>query len=453
MRNFLRNLILSEDEQKQLKSKKTFHIKPIGSSGTENYAGYNYEEYLQDLRDTERADIFDKMKRSDTQVVMNLSAVKNPIKSAKWSIRNPDPDDEKLELMTEFVEHNVFHEMENPFSKFLREALTMIEHGHSVFEMTHKVVFNHAKFGTYNGIKSLDWRSPRTIERWNLDPDTGRLKSIDQYAYGDLDRLVNIPAEFLVLFTVNVEGSNYEGISMLRPCYGSWMRKQEYLKLNAIGIEKHAVPIPVVKIPTGFSGQEGYDGLIESLENYVVHENNYLIHPEGVEINLQTNTYDPEKVETSINNEDLRMTKAFLANFLELGTGGSGGAYALSNDLSDFFLQGIEYLATEISEKFNRGVIKPLIDMNYGKQEKYPELVFTGIADKAGKEFSAMLNELTKSKVIKPDQELEDFVRDKMSLPKASLNDQRDVDSGGMFNLSEKHEGVYHRIMRELSRE
>ena len=87
-----------------------------------------------------------------------------------------------------------------------------------------------------------------------------------------------------------------------------------------------------------------FDNFVNVLENYTTHQKSYLIKPEGWGLELQTNTYDPQKVEASIENEDKRMVKAFLANFLELGMSGTG-AYALSNDLSDFFLSGIEYIA------------------------------------------------------------------------------------------------------------
>ena len=425
VKKFLRNLVLSEKEQKALK--KGFNFSPIGSSGTENYAGYTEEEYLETLKGSQRAKVYDRMRRSDTQVKMNLSAVKNPIKSANWFIKDPDPDYEMSNRITDFVNFVVFEDMDNPFTKFLREALTMIEFGNALFEVTHKAVLNHPIYGSYNGLLSVDWRSPKTIERWNLDKDTGRLVSVDQYAYGDLHRLVTIPSEFLVSFAIDVEGSNYEGISMLRPCYGPWLRKDTDLKINAIGKEKFAVPTPLAKIPSGFSGTEDYDNLVSALENYVVHENNYLIYPEGVEINLNTNVYDPQKVEVSIQNEDKRMTKAFLANFLELGTGGSGGAYALSEDLSDFFVKGIEYIADEICEKFNRSIIRPLVDSNFGKQSKYPELSYSDISDKVGQEFSTMLRDLASSSVIRPDDELEKHIRTKMKLPEANSDTAREV--------------------------
>jgi len=401
------------------------HRDPIGSSGTRSSAGYPYEDYLQKLRGKERADIFDQMRRSDPQAKMCLSAVKNPIRSAVWQIEPGDQTDE-AKSDAEFIEHILFNDMDQPWNNFIDEALTYVDFGHAIFELTHKIVFNHAKFGTYNGIRSLGWRSPRTIERWNLNRENGKLISISQYAYGDLQRLVDIPAEFLIVFSLEKEGSNYEGISLLRPCYGNWFRKNTYLKLNAIGIEKFAIPTPIVTVPSGMQNQESYGALVSALEAYVTHEKGYLTIPEGWELDLKTSTYDPEKVEVSIDNEDKRMVKSFLANFLELGMNGTG-AYALSNDLSDFFLSGLDYIANGISETINMDLIPNLIKLNRGARDKYPRLKVSGVSDKAGKELADTLKAYADGKLITPDEKLEENLRMRYKLPKSDPLTARQV--------------------------
>lgn len=407
----------------------------VGTTGTEIYAGYLAEEYLTKLRSSEQANEFDKMRRGCPQTKMCLSAVKNPIKSATPEIFI-DSDDPAYDLHVDFIKYNLFEGMKTPWSKFLREALTVIEFGNSPFEVTHKNVIE-SKFGSFTGLNDISWRSPKTIERFNVKKD-GTLESISQYSYGDLGSVNDISADYLLLFGMDVEGSNFEGISMLRPCYGNWFRKQNYLKLNAIGIEKFAVPTPTAEVPLGKEGTPEYDALISALESYVNHESNYLIHPQGWKITLNNNTYDPQKVEVSIDNEDKRMVKAFLANFLELGMN-SVGSYSLSNDLSDFFLAGIEYIADHICEEINTKIIKPLIIMNFGEQLVYPKLRFVGISDKAGKELAEVLSLLSSKQFITPDGPLEEHLRKRYKLPEMSDVDVRKVETGGgFFNLSEK---------------
>ena len=408
-----------------------FHPEDIGSTGTSIYAGYFDEDYLDALKHSERADVFDKMRRSDPQIKMALSAVKNPIKSASVEIVSAG-DEQFQKNDARLIEKILFESMQVPFPRFVSEALTMVEFGFSMFEVTHKNFVNQSVrdeegnvfLTSYTGIKNLSWRSPKTIERWNVDHQTGDLLSVDQRAYGDVGRQVSIPAKYLMLFTLEREGSNYEGISLLRPCYGNWFRKNNYNKLNAIGIEKFAVPTPIATVPQGKQSSTQYSKLITALEKYTTHQSNYLIKPEGFEINLSTNTYDPSKVETSIENEDKRMIKAFMANFLELGMSGTG-AYALSNDLSDFFLTGLEHLAEEIADPINKYLIPELIKMNFGPREKYPSIRFTGISDKAGKELAETLSILKQADILIPDKKLETHLRKRLGITEISEEEQR----------------------------
>jgi hypothetical protein len=264
----------------------------------------------------------------------------------------------------------------------------------------------------------IGWRSPRTIERWIINKQTGKLSAIEQMAEGDLDKgTVQIPDQFLLTFSIQQEGSNYEGISMLRPCYGPWMRKDLYLKLNAIGIEKFAVGTPIAKVPAGKENSDEMTNMKTVLEKYVTHESGYLIYPSGWELDLNNNSYDPSKVEESIDREDRRIAKAFLANFLELGMGSSGGAYALSNDLSDFMLAGLEHVADEIASPINMDLIPSLVKLNRGPRDFYPVLKHSGISDKAGAELATMLKTLGDGKWLTPEDGDEDHLRKRIGLP------------------------------------
>lgn len=428
VKKFLRKLLLDESSaiQNNQAQKPLMRFMPVGSYGTESYSGYQDEEYLDTLKRQDRADKFDEMRRSDSNVIMLLSAVKNPIKRATRMIQAVDETPEETKIR-DLVEHILFNDMDQTFDEFLSEVLTVIEFGHAFFEITHKVVLNNNQFGNYNGIQCLGWRSPRTIERMNICPHTGKLKSIAQYAFGDLQRLVDIPAEALLKFVLNKEGALYEGISMLRPCYGNYFRKNQYLRLNAAGIEKFAIPTPIVEVPAGQYGSQSYQYLLEALNVYCSHQANYLTVPEGWKFTVNTSPYDPDKVETSIDNEDKRMTKAFLANFLELGQSGGGGSYALGQDLSDFFLSGIEHVAFMIAETINKTLIKEIVNLNFGPRSKYPELHFSGITDKVGVEFAQVIAQLAQNKIITPDDKLEKHVRERYDLPEMSLDGQRTV--------------------------
>jgi len=407
------------------------HTSSIGSYGSISYYGYPAEEYLSELRSPrKRADLYDEMRRSDYQIKMCLKAVKNPIKSATWEVQ-PADDSEDAKLDAELIEQILFHDLDMDWTQQLGEILTFIDFGFSAFEITDKVVFDHPKFGTYNAIQSLGFRSQRTIERFNLDYATGRLASVTQYSFGDLYKTVDIPAEFLILFSLDQEGSNYEGVSALRSCYGCWLRKDTYMKLNAMGIEKYAIPTPMAEIPAGKENSDQYKNLIDSLQDYTTHQSAYLTFPAGWKISLNNNSYDPSKVETSIDSEDKRMVKAFLANFLELGMN-SVGSFAMSSTFQEFFVSGIEHIANEIESKFNRMVIPRLIQMNRGPRDAYPKLAHSGVSDKAGKEFAEVMKYFVDAQVVVPDDPLEDSIRKRYKLPIKSEVGRRFVQAKGV---------------------
>lgn len=414
-----------------------------GTSGTEVFAGYYDEEYLETLKGTDRAKCFDKMRRSDAQAKMLLSAVKNPIRTASREIvaASDDPEHNKHAALCEQI---LFRDIK--FNKFLNEKLTVIDFGHSLHEKVHAINIDkpitdkdgNVVLNSYVGLKKLGWRSPKTIETWNFSEDK-EFVGITQQADGDLNSYVDIPVEHLSMIAIDQEGDDHEGISMLRPCYGNYFRKNVYLKLNAIGIEK-SMPIPTAQVPTGHENSEQFDNLVSSLQAFTTHQKNYLTYPAGWEVNLSNGTaYDPAKVEQSIDNEDKRMAKAFLANFLELGMGGGGGAFALSNDLSDFFLSGLMFIANIIKEDIDE-LLKELTILNFGEQDKYPTIEFSGIDDKAGEEFAKILDLLVRNKIIIPDDNLEAHVRNRVGVTPRSEEGQRIQEEivPGQMSLSEK---------------
>ena len=439
VKEFFKRLFLAEPTIEE----RTIIIKnptPIGTTGTQNYAGYTAEEYLSSLSNSRvRADKFDQMRRSDPQVKMVLNAVKAPLKGAKWDVEPYKSDDPEMEKDAELVEYILFEGMKKTFAQFLTEAMTLVDFGHSVFEIIDKIE-THPEFGTIVSIKDLSFRSQRTIEKWNLDKKTNELISISQCANGDLSSSVDIPSEFLLLFSLEREGSNYEGISALRCIYGNWFRKNFYLKMNAIGIERFAIPTPIATVPPSKEGGAEFTNMQAALEAFTGHEKAYLTVPDGWKIELHSNTYDPQKVETSIDNEDKRMVKAFLANFLELGINGSG-SQSLSVDLSDFFLNSIEHIGQLICEEINQKLIPRIIKLNRGERAGYPQLKFSGISDKVGIEFTQALKNLYDSKIVVPDDKLEEHIREMFKLPEKSEDGQR-VNEGpaAPFGKPEKEE-------------
>ncbi len=418
---------LDDKDLKEARARKSFKYQ--GTSGTEIYAGYYDEEYLQKIQGQQGIDIYDEMRRSDAQIRMLLSTVKNPILSAKWSIEPVDESDEQVEIKN-FIDYLLFENIGEPdkskvktWIEFLEESLTFLDFGYSCFEIVHKID-THPTWGTYIGLKDLAFRSQKSIETFNLDR-TGKLLTIEQQVDGDLESNTYLDGRDLLFYSNNKEGDNYEGISALRHIYGNWFRKNLFKKLQAIGIERTCMGTPIVTLPAGIKkGDEDYDYMEEALYLYTQHQNAYMIIPENWAVEEFKLSFDPEKVQKVVEAENTEMSKAFLANFMELGVGGNSGSYSLASDLSDIFLGGIEFIGNKIAEKINRLVIPTLVKAKYGEQLYYPKLKVSGINDKAGKELAEVLKTLGDGGFIEPSDKLEDKLHTEFNLPAITEKDR-----------------------------
>jgi hypothetical protein len=416
----------------------TRHDVPLGASGTDVVGRiHNADDHIELLQGFEASTFYDKMRRSDTQVRKVLAAINYPIKAAEWKIE-PASDDAKDIEIAALIDQILFKDIS--FSKFLHEALTFFLHGFSAFEIVHQNKDNKS-LGQYTGLAQLGFRKQNTVTEWYHNSITGALEKIKQEANGDIEVSAEIPAEFLLLFFNEQEGDNI-GFPIGRILYGPYKRKLIATELQYIGTERFAIPTPILKVPKKVNVDDAeYIQAINVLKNFTSAEDSYLIVPEGWDLELHNNTFDPVKLNALIKSEDEKMVGAILATFLELGIGGNGGAYSLGNDLSDFFLSGLESIANTFKDTINTCLIPQLVKLNYGDDfETLPELNYSGISDKAGKEIMEIITGYTNASVINLDEQLEDHVRKIHKLPKkveGTMLDNQESESDGNTNDNE----------------
>lgn len=407
----------AENESSAFSAEQKASFKATGNSGTQVFGGYFSEDYLAELRGRNGARKWDEIRRSEAQVALLMNAIQNPIKSANWDVEPFDQNDPVSVKQAELMKHIFFSQID--FNTFKHESLTTLPFGFSLFEMIHNVNMNHPKFGTFNGLRALSFRSQKTIENWILEPKTGYLKGVNQYTYSDLGGNQFIPGQFLLVITHSKEGDNYEGISVLRPMLGAYKRKDLYLKLAAIGVEKYAVGTPIGTVPKGKEKTPEFEFFKQVLENYTSHEAAYITRPEGWLIEIMKNDFDASKIKELLVFENTEMVNALVANFLILGMHGGGGAFALGSNLGEFFTSGIQAYADLVADAVNRMVIPNLVNLNFGPQQGYPKMKVTGISDKAGKELAETVKFLTDSRALDPDKPLKDHLRRLYKFPKA----------------------------------
>jgi len=89
-----------------------------GSTGSKTFSGYPNEDYLAELRGHRRAELIDKIRRSDPTVIMLLSSIKNLIKSAVWEVERAEETDE-AQADVDLIKHIFFSDMKDPWDQYL----------------------------------------------------------------------------------------------------------------------------------------------------------------------------------------------------------------------------------------------------------------------------------------------------------------------------------------------
>lgn len=440
-----------ESESSAFQTGAKLSLQPVGNSGTQIFGGYFSEEYLSNLRGRIAARKWDEMRRSEAQISMLMNAIMNPIKAANWAFEAYDESDPDCVKDKDLMEMCLFEMID--FNTFKNEALTVIPFGFALLEIVHSVEHNHPKFGTFNGLKSLAFRSQKTIENWQLENKTGRLLGVNQYTYSDLGGNQFIPGEFLLVLTHLKEGDNYEGISALRPMLGAYARKELYLKLAAIGVERYAIGTPIGTVPKGKEKTLEFGEFEKVLQNYTSHESSYIIKPEGWNIEIQKGDFDATKLKELLTFENTEFANAVVGNFLALGMNGAGGAYALGSNLGEFFTTGIQAYADLICDSINRQLVPNLIKLNFGDRRGYPKLKCTGISDKAGKELAETIKLLSDARALDPDMPLKEFIRKQYKLPKPDVSTAVPlpaIPAGGSANYPKQNDPVIDPITGKL---
>lgn len=409
------------------------NLKAIGRSGTLVSSNKIEDEYLSELKGVDGQKLYDKMLRSDSQIRKVYHAVNNPIRSAKWDIEPASDDPKDLEVAAR-IKKILFSDIPGGWKGKLDEILTFPWHGHAVFEIIHANRTDKT-IGSYTGLLNLAYRDQRTLEEWKYE--NGILKSVHQKQSGDLEIDVDLPREILLIFFNEKKGDDI-GFPFLRMLYGNYKRKLLYKQLQAIGIERAALPVPHLEVPADLPVDSDEWTLAEDqLRAFTLAESSYFMMPHGFKLTFNpTNTFDAAKTQVAIKAENEEIVGSLVAMFLEMGVGGNSGNQAGTEVSAAFFRDGIEYLADKIAETVNLELIPQLIRLNYGDAvEVMPKLTHDGITDQAGKEIMEIITGYVAKNVIVPDEQLEDHVRKIHSLPKKAegsmVDNGKGKDDGG----------------------
>jgi hypothetical protein len=365
----------------------------------------------------------DNMRKSDGQVRATLRLVKTPVLAARWYVAPgyvpppaagaPVPQDivDRNQMIADFVDKNLFTWMTSSWPQMLSESLLMLDYGFYMFEKV---------FQEYNGQviwKKFAPRHPLDVEKWEFD-NFGGPKTVYFTNPGGGDA---IPIDIwkLAVFTYDKEAGNMEGVSVLRAAYKHWFFKENLYKIDAIQKERHGIGVPYIVLPPNFDNEDKRLA-IELGANLRTNENAFVVVPPGWEIGFLKVEGNLTDAMASADHHDLLIARNILGQFLNQSTSSS------QSDMQDMFLKATRYIADTLRDIFNKHCIPQLVRWNFGEQDYYPELRVRRIGDTVDwRTISFAMRNFIGAGVIVPDDQLENWVRDEMDLPKPDKATQR----------------------------
>lgn len=380
-------------------------LSELGYSSPSPFTAWTREEHNPKLRDKLGLREYYRMKRQDGTVRGALRQFKSPILSARWSIV-PASQSARAKTIADFVRQNLFHGMSATWAATLENILLMCEYGYMPMEK----VWTDVDVPGRVTLRKLAPRHPLDVRDWKYDenggPDGLVMEPTEMTGFAEG---VFIPIDKMAVYSLEPEAGDLRGISILRSAYKHWFYKDTFYKIDAIQKERHGIGVPIIKLPPGFKQTD--KALANEIgRNLRTNERAHVVLPPGWEIifaKLEGQMVDCLK---SIDHHDMMIMINVLAPFMK-----DAGSDV---DNAEMFHRATRYVANTVSDVTNKFVIKQLVDMNFARGKEYPILKAARIGEENEQRTrSFTVRNYVGSRVITPDEELENAVREELDLP------------------------------------
>jgi SPP1 gp7 family putative phage head morphogenesis protein len=381
------------------------------------YNPYNPDPLI--LRKT--LNIYDDMFFKDEQIQALLTLKKSFIIGNGWLINTYQTENEKLDELKDFIYFCLDTNFKGIFNEALSGILTSFQFGFSVSEIVLQKI-TEGKFKGKIGLNRLITRPPHSFE-FRLNPQ-GDIVNLQQNCLSVIKK--DLPINKFLIYTNKGQFGNPYGVSDLRSIYGWYVFKDMLIKYAAIAGERNSMPYAVGKVPknTSQSDRTKFKNILSKMQAKGVA---VLDDDSKIELLESSKAGNQEYYKIMIELCNNHYSKAFLLPELLGFSSHEGGSQALGREQFDIFMNSVAYPEQQrLSDCINERIIKPLIDLNFGKQEEYPYFEFK----KAEKDNSEqLLNSYilaVEKGIIKNTLEDENLIREKLGHPERE-EDEQDV--------------------------
>jgi hypothetical protein len=387
----------------------------LGYSSPSPFTAWTREEWNPKLRDKMGVTEWYRMKRLDGIIRGSLRAFKTPVMSAHWFMQ-PGSDSTRDKNAADWIWENLYCGMNVSWARTLEDILIMCEYGYSVMEKVY-ALRDDGKVG----LRKLAPRHPADIQQFRYDrnggPDGIVMEPQTNIGSFDPEQGVFIPIDKLAVFSLEAEGGDMQGISILRSAYKHYKYKDTLYKIDAIQKERHGIGVPIIKMPPGWKREDKL--LAETIgRNLRTNERAHIVLPPMWEILFAKLEGQPVDCLGSINHHNEMIMANVLANFIT--------DTSVKKESLETFYKATRYVAETVSNTMNQHVIQPLVKINFSRV-KPPVLKVRRIGEwEDARTQSFTLRNLVGASLLLPDDTLEEHLRAENDLPEIDWATRRE---------------------------
>ncbi|WPH65988.1 hypothetical protein Mulvp2_41 [Enterobacter phage Mulvp2] len=409
------------------------------------------DDFLPALRGELRKRVFTQMSRNDETLGALRTLITAIMLTVPWEMDAAESDTSKE--YADLARDIIIDSMGDPadpypgctFNDFLQNCYTVREWGYGVFD-----VWTYKRQDGRIGIKEMVLIGQNSVEDWEVD-EFGRATAVNQFV-PVVGITKTITRDRYVHIINQPNCGSPEGESMYRYAYKPWYYKKRLQEIEAIQAERGTgMPLLYVDaqlaIDAESSNTETANNAKALLGQYTRmlrdvrqnKESGLLIFASPYESTdaatgrttfstmrtaefefatpSASNAVDLDKV---IRRYDIGMARTVLADFLFLGTSGSGGNRSLSDNSTSLFLKGVQAFMETIASTLNRQLLPMIWKLNGLPEDMMPTMRVGTAMKESLTTLGTYIRDLAGAGALTPDEALESFLREEGGLPERS---------------------------------
>ena len=421
----------------------------LGVYGKNTYTGdIRADEFLQELKGKRAIQKYREMRDNNAIVGSVMYAVEQTLRDVKIDVVAAD-NSEAAKREAEFVK-SVLDDMEHSLDDHISEAISYLTYGFSWFEVVYKRREGDARSGKkaskYEdgriGIKKIAIRAPWTVERFEVDQDSGEVLGMwQEAAWGKTPKM--IPVEKSLYYRTTSLNNDPSGRSVLRNSYVSYSYLNKVQAYEAVAIERELHGVPVGRMPAEYLSSDAtadqsalrnqFERILRDLKNneqgYALLPSDLYVDADGKPTNqrlmdielITANGSRSIDIDPVVKRYQHDIARSLMAEFLMLGSG--SGSYALSKTKTDLFLRSLESYINTVVDVLNKQLVERLWQLNGLPWETMPKLVAGDVAPHDLRELASFLRNINNAGIEVQDQV--EVVTDLMSIAEIDFYPQK----------------------------